>query len=301
MLATKTLLAIANAIEADQGSTYRGLLQTLLPKASDAYNQKEETFRSHLGVSMIGKECSRELWYKFHWARAVKHGARLLRLFNRGHLEEPRMVAALMNIGCQVYQYDQNGNQFRMSQVGGHYGSALDGVARGVPDIPFGKPCLTEFKTHNKASYDKLVKEGMQASKPEHYIQMQTYMNEFNLEYGLYLATCKDNDDLYGEILTLDKEVAIKHIKRAEFIIYSQNPPAKISENAGFFGCKFCDMKPICHGKDVPAKNCRTCINSQPIEEGLWRCNVDETILTKAKQLEACPQYILHPLIKAPL
>lgn len=210
------------------------------------------------------------------------------------------MVAALLNIGCKVYQYDEQGKQFRISDVAGHFGSALDGVVVGIPDIPFGAPCLAEFKTHNKASYEKLQKEGVEKSKPEHVVQMQLYMGKMNLEYAIYMATCKDNDDLYAEIITANSTIAKKYIERAHFIIYSQNPPAKLSENASFFGCKFCDMKPICHGKDAPAKNCRTCINAQPIEDGdgLWRCNKNEHILSKEEQLEGCDFYKLIPTIK---
>jgi hypothetical protein len=51
------------------------------------------SLRPHLGASLIGKECARQLWYTFRWVSSTSHRGQLLRLFRTGHLEEARMVS----------------------------------------------------------------------------------------------------------------------------------------------------------------------------------------------------------------
>lgn len=62
--------------------------------------------RRHLGASLIGRECLRELAYGFHWAKRVKFSGRMLRLFERGHDEEPRLVRLMELLGATVNTID---------------------------------------------------------------------------------------------------------------------------------------------------------------------------------------------------
>ena len=83
---------------------------TDLVKAIDkAYQAKKELEpgRRHLGASVIGEKCPRKIWYAFRRAKVVRHGGRLLRLFNRGHREEDRFIEYLTDIGAQVRQYEK--------------------------------------------------------------------------------------------------------------------------------------------------------------------------------------------------
>jgi len=48
--------------------------------------------RSHLGASLIGRECKRYLWYVFRWCLHEKTTGRQQRLFNHGHREEARFI-----------------------------------------------------------------------------------------------------------------------------------------------------------------------------------------------------------------
>lgn len=67
----------------------------------------EPPFRNHLGGSMIGKPCERELWYSFRWSQLPKFDGRMYRLFDRGHKEEFRFVDYLLGIGMEVREYSQ--------------------------------------------------------------------------------------------------------------------------------------------------------------------------------------------------
>jgi len=301
-LALKTLSLIESSMEADQGAAFRVAQGQVMPHMGDAFRGADEGFRSHLGASMIGRECAREIWYGFHWSKKPKFTGRMLRLFNRGHLEEARFIAALLSIGVQVYQQDASGNQFRISDCGGHFGGSGDGVGIGVPDVPVGTPCLLEFKTHGENSFLKLQKSGVQVAKPEHYAQMNTYMRKMGLMYALYGAVNKNTDEYHMEIVILDTLLADQYLDRAKQIIYLREAPAKIrGASPGLYACRYCDMKDICHNDAPKAVNCRTCFHAYAAEDGTWRCKSarraftqpDPTndILTKEMQLAACQEY----------
>lgn len=300
-IATRTLAAIEDTIFNDQGAAFREAQGRIIPHMKDAYRGKDEDngFRNHLGASVIGKECARHIWYGFRWVRKPLFGARMLRLFNRGHLEEARFLAMLLSIGCKVYQQDANGNQFRISELGGHLGGSGDGVIVGLPDLLPGTPCLAEFKTHGEKSFIKLEKEGVRVAKFEHYVQMQVYMRKMNLSYALYGAVNKNTDALYMEIILLDPDFADQFLDRGRQIIMMKVAPAKIhNASPGLFTCRYCDHIDICHKGAPMDRNCRTCMYSEAREDGKWICNsverllvTQDTILTKEIQLVGCKSH----------
>jgi len=304
LLATKTLAAIEAGLIKDQGAKFRGLLGELMPLAGDAYSTKEEDWRNHLGASLIGRECARELWYSFRWTTLKKFDGRMLRLFNRGHLEEPRFVALLMMLDCKVWQVDENGKQFRIMGHRKHFAGSLDAVVLGIPDIP-DEPVLAEFKTHGDNSFTKLVSGGVLAAKWEHFIQMQIYMGKNNLKWALYCAVNKNNDAIHMELVQFDPIQYQKYLDRSAMIIDSPEPPPKISQSPGWFKCKFCDHKAVCHGSDLPATNCRTCVYSRVLDEGQWHCTHpvastmgDSAVLTSGEQRAICDFHTLNPAFK---
>lgn len=329
-IATKTLIAFDRAVRSDQGATYRGNLQKVLPHIGDAYRTEDDGFRSHLGASILGTECERSIWYSFHWASKKQFSGQMLRLFNRGHLEEGRFIALLLSIGCQVYQQDGQGKQYRISEYGGHFGGSGDGVVIDVPDLQKGQAALGEFKTHNDKSFAKLAGkdwkayveglldpskpqvqfdgEGVRSAKFEHWVQMQSYMRKMGLAVGLYMAVNKNDDHIYAELVPLDSASADKFIERAGKVIMMTAAPPMISKSPGWFGCKFCDFKPVCkEGKQVE-RNCRTCeFASADTQTGKWMCDNKERqmqllfpdtnpknedfSLTKERQLTGCEHY----------
>lgn len=315
-IATKTLAAIARTMHADQGARYRGLLGKVLPHIGDAYREHDDAFRSHLGASVIGKECARALWYGWRWAAKKAFSGQMLRLFNRGHLEEGRLIALLLMIDCQVYQQDAEGKQMRIMHAEGHFGGSSDGVVMSLPDMPAGSPCLVEFKTHNKKSFDKLAGDnwakyhdhilglaepgsaleeftgdGVRETKFEHYVQMQIYMSKMGLPAALYVACAKDTDHIYMELVTLNSQVADEFLARGEKLVWSDRPPSKINISPGFYKCKFCDFRPVCHLGAPVERNCRTCEYSLPVQGNSWVCRKRESTIDKATQLAGCEQY----------
>lgn len=319
-IATRTLSAITEALNKDSGAKFRSLQAQVLPHIGDAYSDKEDEFRSHLGASLIGGDCERAIWYGFRWAHKGKATgkaseaddagfARMVRLWNRGHLEEGRFIALLLMIGVQVYQQDENGKQFRVGFHGGHMGGSGDGVLVGVPDVPDGAPCLGEFKTHSDESFNKLKAEGVRKSKPEHFVQMQTYMHGMSIGFALYMAVNKNTDELHAEVVQYDAAVGEWAVARGGKIIRATvAPPRMRSASPTFWKCRYgCSMAPVCWRTVQPARNCRTCEFVEFREDGSVCCtnavehelrNYPGTIvLDKKSQLAGCDSYQLASVL----
>lgn len=225
--------------------------------------------REHLGISEIGDSCYRRLYYKFRWMAHQNDNGRMRRLFARGHREEAKYINYLTGIGFKVFQHDENGKQFRVNGVMGHYGGSCDGVAI-TPwyDIPF----LLEFKTHNTKSFVHYVEQGLQKSKPRHYDQMCSYGAKLNIQYGIYFPENKNDDDIQVTPIKLDWNRALELEKKAEEIILAKEPPNRISDTPAYWECKTCFALDICHNEAIPEKSCRSCKNSMPTNDASWTC-----------------------------
>lgn len=310
-VALATIRKIDETVAADGGASFRGWLAKVLPHMGDAYRTDEESHRSHLGASILGQECSRAIWYAFHWVTKGQHEGRMLRLFNRGHLEEARFISMLLMIGYTIYQQDENGKQFRIHFGDGHGGGSGDGIAVGVLEVPPGNPALCEFKTHSEKSFielagplkdwrdyvsGKILKfpgKGVKEAKFEHYVQMNLYMHKMGIPFALYVAVNKNTDDIYAEIVTVDPLLAQMYIDKGEGIIKMRTPPEKMNPSPGFWKCRFCDHRPVCHLNAAPDINCRTCRFSDPGPGGTWVCSNSACAgpIPKEVQLTACSHY----------
>lgn len=253
---------------------------------------QEEPFRDHLGASLIGRQCEREVWYSFRWATKVLFKGRMLRLFDRGHREEERFEQWMEAICDQFWSIDpRTGKQIRVSDIRGYFGGSLDGVAR--------NPCgyrgdyLTEFKTHSVKSFEKLVLKGVKVSKPEHYVQMQIYLH-YNpkLTGALYMAIQKNDDALHIEYIERDEACALANIGKARRVIIADQPPAQFDAASPYnFYCKhFCDYTKVCHEGDAPHVSCRTCFYVETTKHG-WYCNHHDKLLDSKDQRKACDSY----------
>ena len=279
---------------------------TAIPQPTNAtvaamYSTYEESQsdsrRSHLGASQIGHPCERQLWYGFRWAKQMKHRGQLLRLFQTGHLEEPRMINDLRAAGVQVLDVDPStGRQWGARAADGHFGGSADGAGLGIPEAPRTWHLL-EFKTHGQKSFKDLEKKGsVELSKPEHAAQMQIYMHLLGLKRALYLAKNKNTDELYSERIKYDKAEAERLLLKAERIIKSEQPPER-AFSADYYLCKWCDYKEQCHEGEFSERNCRTCLHSTPINDGQWSCgeSKDPWVIPESTQRVGCSSHRYIP------
>lgn len=259
-------------------------------------------FRNHLGASLIGKKCSRLLWYSFRWTFKEDFSPRMLRLFQRGHREEEIVIAYLEGIGCKLYSHDytqppnEKGEypQFRISAVNGHFGGSLDGVIE-LPE-KYGIPgrFLFECKTSTTGSpFNKLCSSGVQIEKPVHFAQMSTYSSDpnFNFEYALYIAVNKNDDSLHIEMVKIDHSVGERMVDKASRIIASDVAPPRISNKETHYECVMCGAHQLCHKGAVPEKNCRSCKYATPIENAEWGCRKYSMIIPEEHIRSGCGEW----------
>lgn len=237
--------------------------------------------RSHLGASIIGKPCARQLWFGFRWVEYEIHSGRQYRLFNRGHKEEARFTEWLKLAGYNVQEINpETGKQWRVSSINGHFGGSQDGVIYLPAKYNYSQPLLLEYKTNGTgASFNKLIANGCSIGKPQHFDQQCVYGYLANLTHSLYLNVCKNDDNIYPEIIKLDPKRGQELERKAHFIIHSQEPPPRISEQQTHPECKFCQFIDVCHCGREAEKNCRSCVNARPVENAQWYCEKHSGII----------------------
>lgn len=258
--------------------------------------------RGYLGISSIGKECPRALWYDFRFCSEKEYSARLERLFQRGHREEPIILNDLKSIGIEIHS-----DQKEVVTGYGHIKGHIDGAANNVPDAPK-TTHLLEFKTmkeglpstkNRKATYFYLLKEkGVKISNPLYYIQCQCYMYLLGWKRTLFIAVNKNNDERHYERLALEPSVAKFAIQRGQDIIFNETPSPKVET----YKCNWCVHKPLCLQGAAPLKNCRTCQYCDMQNEGKWSCSEKEKSgilawLSLEQQVKGCSDWrLLHTL-----
>lgn len=226
---------------------------------------KDETNRerTHLGSSVIGKECPRAVALSY---RKVSPGAavngRMVRLFNRGHMEEARLAACLQVAGFTLKLISKDGGQ--ISYKTGDLRGSVDGVIK----LEDGSLAVLEFKTMNRKSWDKLEKDGQ--IKPEHMAQMQCGMHGLGLKQALYLASCKDTDAIQVYIVDYAGEPT-EFLNLATDITHGLISPKLASTD---FRCRFCDHKAFCHSEQLPIASCHTCVHASFNGNGRVTCGI---------------------------
>lgn len=255
----------------------------------------EQGHRNHLGASELGEECWRKLWYTFRWVKKNVHDGRMMRLFNVGHSAEPRFVTYLKGIGFEVKEFDDGGKQFRISGARGHYGGSLDGKCKAPARYQLTEDIIISlsFKTNNTgAGFSNVVKQSLQKSKPKHWAQECQYGYKTGIKYCLYLIENKNDSDIIVKIVELDWNYGAQLEKKAEDIIFSKEPPPRISENPFMQICQWCHLKDICHHAEMPEKNCRSCRNASPVDDAQWHCSLHNGIIPADFIKQGCDSWL---------
>ena len=259
-------------------------------------NQPDEP-RLHLGGSMLGHPCDRWLWLSFRWAVREKFPGRIRRLFRRGNNEEDIITSDLKAIGIKI---TNTGNDQIFLNMGSHVGGSVDGIIEsGVPGAE-NTQHIAEYKTHALKSFNDLEKKGVQASKPIHWAQMQVYMLGTKIKRALYVAVCKNDDNIYTERVKFDEEAATNLLARGHRIATTERIPAPISTDASWYQCKFCPAHSFCHKEQLTQHvNCRTCAHATPENDGTWSCarwaRGEGNNIPGDFQKTGCDSHVLHP------
>jgi hypothetical protein len=256
--------------------------------------------RPYLGMSGIGHPCMRKLWYDFRWASVKVIPIRVKRIFERGDLEEARIIKDLTDINIECYRMEGDEKIPITGAIGEPQQTLLgfeqhamghpDGQALGVPEAPK-TPHLLEFKTANEKSFKEYIKyQSVEKANPGYYAQAQRYMLALNLTRCLFIVTNKNTEERYYERIRFDKEFAKSLADKERAIILSSEPPPKAFDKSWYL-CKWCDHRDVCHYDKEPNTNCRMCQKVDLCPGGRWECSLDDKPLDYEAQLAACPEF----------
>lgn len=261
---------------------------------------KEEP-RTHLGGSVIGRKCSRQLWYNFRHAipadikaSSSKSVGQIYRIFNRGQREEEFFLKVLQGVGCRfVNPIGPNGpTQARISDVNGHFGGSIDAIGYLPAKFEFNDKIGFEFKTANTSEFSKVKSQGVKLYKPEHHSQMCVYGYKAGLPYFLYCVVDKNTDEYHIELVEVDIELGQEMIEKAKLIVNSEIPLQRIAMTSTNWQCKTCVYSGLCFNQEKATINCRTCIHSQPGPNATWQCKLAGGMeIPKDVQKVGCQQY----------
>lgn len=275
-LATRRLdieQAIDKAVEENPGAWRRLIADTLA--TMDDWRRGDESERSHLGASVIGVGCATRVALDYRHASQDRPDGRLIRLFNRGHMEEARLVAALTVAGIKCKTVSKHGGQISYELEG--VSGSVDGVAR----LPDGRLTVLEFKTMAQRPFDELTKTGV--IKDQHMTQMQCGMAGLGLGVALYVAVHKDTDRIAVFEVAADASIASEADDLAFRVVRGEIPEPEFPR--GHSLCRYCPHKAICHEGVEPVARCETCVHAVTDGNGKWSCGL-------GKPMSLCDNYV---------
>tara|TARA_R100000908_G_C3713043_1_gene118882 strand:- start:302 stop:874 length:573 start_codon:yes stop_codon:yes gene_type:complete len=176
--------------------------------------------------------------------------AKLLRIFQFGHVIEDMAHGWIVNAGFDLRSSDKNGEQFGFSiaddQVKGH----IDGViCSGPEDIKY--PMLWECKSANEKSFNEFVRKGVKEVNLVYASQIALYQAYMNLtdNPALFTVVNKNNCEIYHELVPFDKYLAQKTSDKAVEILkavkHNEVLP-RVAMNSDYFLCKRCEFRKSC-------------------------------------------------------
>lgn len=268
--------------------------------------QALESERNYLGMSQIGEECWRKLFYSFRGATKRKISASGIKAIQDGFLQEDIMAERLRLLPfIELITVVENGEQIGFSLVKDHFRGHADGMIKGIKEAPKSWH-VWENKAVNETKFKKLISLKNELSEKLalvewdiiYYAQAQIYMYCAKVERHYLTVETPGGRDAVSCRTEIDSKYVQGIIEKATIIITDNwNIPAKLSENREFYKCKWCEFSGICHDGDIPLLNCKTCRYSEPIEGGERICNLNETILQPEKYSIGCSKHIYNPAL----
>ncbi len=243
--------------------------------------------RSYLGMSQLGHNCGKYLWFYFHWADHLKFSPRNLRIFAAGNDTETIIIDELKK------HFEITGSQDELVHCGGFIKGHTDGSIKGLPEIE-SEEVLLEAKSMKETYWKSFVKNCLKVSHKGYYDQSQVY--GFLKGHKKILEVClnKNTSELAYELLPVDEVRAQFLLDRGEDIVFAKVPPKGLSDDPAYYECNWCDMLEVCHEQKSFIKTCRTCqyVQCKIIDEtSVWYCNKHYEHLTLQEQKNACDDY----------
>ncbi len=126
--------------------------------------------------------------------------------------------------------------------------------------------------------------------------QMQIYMELTGLTRAIYVAVCKDTDDLHIERIRADGDAAERLLAKAGRVIDARPTTDAHLRGSGLVGVPV--LRPprgLPRRTTPPPITCRSCLHATPVEGG-WHCaRWDRHAATMTDQRHACAEHLFIP------
>lgn len=212
---------------------------------------KADKPRNYLGMSEVGHPCDRFIWFKFRQFTKIPMDNRMFLLFRFGDKIEELICSNLRAAGYKLENAWPD-PQAAFVTLGG----ILHGHSDGAIYLPEGK-ALLECKSANKKKFQAFTLGGVRATYEKYYWQSQLYMGCGNLDRALFVILCKDDSNIYTEIVPFNKAEFNGLIERIRGICtYPAFPPIMDIPD-----CQYCDYRLHCKTNEAfqTTHNCMTC------------------------------------------
>ena len=277
-------------------------------------NANPPSTRSYLGMSALGADCERQLWYRWRWALPEIFDAPTLRRFDDGHSGEDLMAKRLRPVVETLVTAQSDGKQIGYSDFAGHLSGHLDGAVLGVHTAPKTWH-VWEHKQVQEKSFrrlQKLINEHTEKGALEqwnatYYTQAQLYMGYSTMKRHYLTVTTPGGRDILSCRTDYNAQ-DFKHFKeKALRILESEEAPPRISNKPDYYQCRWCNFKETCHGSKVAQMNCRTCAHSTPVLKegtgapgepawpGAWKCEFHNKLIGSKRQQQGCSEHLFIP------
>lgn len=244
----------------------------------------------------IGLECDRQIWLSFRRASVPEEITwRKKRIFERGEIEEERLLDLLRLADCEVW-----GQQDKVRAVSGHLRGKIDGRVLGLLEAPKTEH-IVECKSAKDEVFRKVYKDGVKVGKPEHYATFQFYMYGLGIDRVYYMMSNKNDENLHFERVRYDHDFALRQVARIERIVNMPEPPSRLCTKRDDFRGSFCRQAEVCWGEIRPRVHCRSCLHATPLMDGDagWDCARWSKPLSLVEQDAGCPAHLFVPAMLA--
>lgn len=274
--------------------------------------KKLEAPRHSLGMSAIGKECERELFYSFRKCSSDSYNIIGIKAAYDGDLQEIEMAAKLKKLPyIELFDRDPSNpdKQIGYTLLLGHFRGHFDGIIKGILESP-GTWHVWEHKSKKETLFNKLKKlrdehgekKALELWDIMYYCQAQIYMHCSKTTRHFMTVTTPGGRDDISIRTEYNAKKAELIIEKAQRIIFDNSLPAKINDSPEYFGCRFCDHKEVCHFKEFPLVNCKTCRYRKPVKDSENYCHLKNEIIDRNHLNIGCEKHIYYPaLIQAKL
>lgn len=241
---------MGNLSDAFTDPTLRAVDAALVAKAA------QEPRRTYLGMSAIGDDCERRLWYGLQPELPPEQwDAATLRRFEDGHRGEDVMAERLRLVeGVMLSTGPEPGKQHRFTDLDGKFAGHADGYIVGILQAPKTLH-VWEHKQVGETTWKALQK--LKSSLPEknvleqwnykYYCQAILYMfYSGHTRHYMTISTAGGRE--YDSLRTEPNDTLAKAMRaKANRILTTKSEPPRINDNPGYWKCRFCPYQEICH------------------------------------------------------